>query len=337
MSTSAAATDSTSADHSENQKDAPPAPNDHDFGIVKEFPHHAITQIRERYYNSWNVANIYVVHGTRKDLIVDTGIGLWDLPSFLRQKNLIDTCTTCSNNGEDADANHQQGSISISKTGTKPHLAVATHVHFDHSGGLHQFDEVAIHTAEANALESGDSYQACCFMSRCECGKPPSANWKPKDYKLRPTKPTRILTDGDVIDLGNRKFKVIHLPGHSRGSVGLFDEDNGIFFSGDVIYQGPMLDYLPYSSVSDNIKSMEVISTLANSDKVTRVFPGHGNSFDGNELKSIVADYLRAFGTCHDCTACLCKPLFRIVLKGRNTKEPCPNCCYYSCCCCLCL
>ena len=79
----------------ENQKDDP---GGGDFVIIKEFPHHGITLIRERYCNSWNVANIYVVHGTRMDLIVDTGTGLWDLPSFLRHTHLIDTYTRTSRN-----------------------------------------------------------------------------------------------------------------------------------------------------------------------------------------------------------------------------------------------
>ena len=48
---------------------------------------------------------------------------------------------------------------------------------------------------------------------------------------------TRALDEGDVIDLGDRVFKVLHLPGHSRGSIGLLEEATGVFFSGDVIYE----------------------------------------------------------------------------------------------------
>ena len=40
----------------------------------------------------------------------------------------------------------------------------------------------------------------------------------------------------DIIDLGDRRFRVVHLPGHSPDSIGLLDEHDGLFFSGDAIY-----------------------------------------------------------------------------------------------------
>jgi len=45
-----------------------------------------------------------------------------------------------------------------------PLLVVATHVHFDHSGGLHEFGNVAIHTLEARALQEGSKYYSVCFV-----------------------------------------------------------------------------------------------------------------------------------------------------------------------------
>ena len=50
------------------------------------------------------------------------------------------------------------------------------------------------------------------------------------------------MTDGDVIDLGDRAFEVVHTPGHSPGGIGLFEAKTGIFLSGDIIYDGPLID-----------------------------------------------------------------------------------------------
>ena len=49
---------------------------------------------------------------------------------------------------------------------------------------------------------------------------------------------TRRLSDGDMLDLGDRKFRVVHLPGHSPGSINLLDvgSDRSLF-SGDVVYE----------------------------------------------------------------------------------------------------
>ena len=49
---------------------------------------------------------------------------------------------------------------------------------------------------------------------------------------------TRRLSDGDILDLGDRQFRVVHLPGHSPGSINLLDvgSDRSLF-SGDVVYE----------------------------------------------------------------------------------------------------
>jgi glyoxylase-like metal-dependent hydrolase (beta-lactamase superfamily II) len=262
---------------------------------------------RERYYKSFNVANLYVIRGTKMDLIIDTGVGLWDFGAFLRAKGMI---------------------------GTRPYLALATHVHFDHAGGLFQFGNIGIHALEAGALEDGNSYEACCFMSDSECAKPPSSSWRAKDYKLTAATPTRLLHDGDILDLGDRTLHVLHLPGHSRGSIGLWDESNGILFSGDTVYQGTLLDILPFSNIPDYVRSFQKLIDLA--PQVKRVLPGHEDLFDGKRLKELAEEYLDKASTCYECSAMAPKAIATFLLKGRNTRESCPRCCYVSCCCHLC-
>lgn len=74
---------------------------------------------------------------------------------------------------------------------------------------------------------------------------------------------------GDVINLGDRQLTVLHMPGHSRGSICLHDRENKLLFSGDVVYDGSMIDWLPYSHVSDYIGSCERLVGLVDSEQVT--------------------------------------------------------------------
>lgn len=59
------------------------------------------------------------------------------------------------------------------------------------------------------------------------------------------------------------------MPGHSRGSISLHDRENKLLFSGDVVYDGSMIDWLPYSRVSDYIGSCERLVGLVDSEQVT--------------------------------------------------------------------
>lgn len=95
---------------------------------------------------------------------------------------------------------------------------------------------------------------------------------------------------GDVINLGDKQLTVLHMPGHSRGSICLHDRDNKMLFSGDVVYDGAMIDWLPYSHVSDYISSCERLVGLVDSEQVklkhTKVRPYHLNSLENHILWS---------------------------------------------------
>ena len=46
-----------------------------------------------------------------------------------------------------------------------------------------------------------------------------------------------VVEEGHVFDLGDRSLRVVHLPGHTPGSIGLIDERARILFTGDVMYE----------------------------------------------------------------------------------------------------
>ena len=79
---------------------------------------------------------------------------------------------------------------------------------------------------------------------------------------IAPAAATRVLHDGDAIDLGDRRFEVLHLPGHSPGSIGLWDAATGVLFSGDAVYDGPLLDELDGSDIEAYVTTMHRLRDL---------------------------------------------------------------------------
>ena len=85
---------------------------------------------------------------------------------------------------------------------------------------------------------------------------------------------TTSLNDGDVVDLGDRAFEVLHLPGHSPDSMGLFDRASGYaLLDGGAIYDGPLLEKGSYRQADPSayIATMERLRELP----VTVVHGGH--------------------------------------------------------------
>jgi glyoxylase-like metal-dependent hydrolase (beta-lactamase superfamily II) len=81
--------------------------------------------------------------------------------------------------------------------------------------------------------------------------------------KIGPSAATRLLAGGEVFDLGDRSLTAVHTPGHSPGLLSFLDEQNGVLFSTDTAYPGPLYAYSEDTNLDTYIGSMDVLADLA--------------------------------------------------------------------------
>jgi len=238
-----------------------------------------ITRIWEPHVIRVMQCNVWHVQGRDRDLIIDTGMGLASLTQ------------------------------AAAEVFSKPLAAVATHTHLDHVGSLHEFPERVVHVSEADHLKRQSEnfsmlredhavdFIAGLERAGYEVGTTfitalPCAAFDLRKFSCPAAPATRLVREGDVLDLGNRVFEILHLPGHSPGSMGLWEAATGIFFSGDAIYDGPLLDELPGSDIAVYMDTMRRLEALP----ARLVHAGHDPSFDGARLRELARAYLKRRG-----------------------------------------
>ncbi len=229
----------------------------------KEVISDRLTRLWEPHVHRFFRANLFHIIGKDADLVVDFGTGLGCLRGAL---------------------NIQSG---------KPILAVATHIHVDHVGSFHEFENRLGHQDEADAfsyMNDADTL-ANYFRGQSEAlNQAPPADILLEDYRITPAPLTQILTENCNIDIGNACYTVLHLPGHSAGSIGLLDQRTGTFFSGDAIYEGQLVDDLPGSDKNIYNNTMRRLLEL----DVNIVHGGHGNQFGNLRMHEIAKKYIEA-------------------------------------------
>lgn len=177
----------------------------------------------------------------------------------------------------------------------QPVIAVASHAHVDHIGGFHEFAERRGHVVEATGFAGVPGVETFAdeFRSWPDLvSRPPAPDWTPSDWRLSPAQLTSTLAEGDRIDLGDRGFTVLHLPGHSPGGIGLLDEADGLFLSGDAIYDDDILDELPGASIPDYLATMDRLRTL----DCRLIIGGHGPEMPCERMVGIAEAYLSRRG-----------------------------------------
>ncbi len=200
-------------------------------------------------------SNIYLIDG---EIIIDTGTGDY----FPEIKNEI---------------------ISMGFDPAEIHTIVNTHSHFDHSGGCKKFRDwlkgkaiIAIHGNDRSALEHGETLAEMFGTT-------------PKVVTVDVS-----LSDKDVLRTKHFNLEVIHTPGHTPGSVCLYDKKKKVLFSGDTLFEDGFgrTDY-PGGSDEEMIRSLKRLSRL----DAEYLLPGHGNPKIGGIkflIKQILAGSLKA-------------------------------------------
>ena len=224
-----------------------------------------ITWVFEPHIKEYYRCNIWHVRGRDRDLLIDSGMGVVSL----REQ--------------------------IPLLSGRPILAVASHTHFDHIGTHHEFAERAVHPDEAAILARptrqntvADKYVADDSIFT----QLPPGDWQPLRYEIPPAPATQLLPEGSIVDTGDRSFEVFHLPGHSPGSIALYEKASEILFAGDVVYDGP----LAYDETNPEEMRQYVASMKRLLDLPVRVaHGGHYPSFGQDRLRAILRDFLARF------------------------------------------
>ena len=218
-----------------------------------------VTLIHEPWIKPFYRCNIWHVRGRDGDLLFDSGLGHF---SLRRHVPLVsERELTC----------------------------VASHTHFDHIGSHHEFSGCSVHHAEADILANPrNDWTLAARYATDEMFDAFPEGWDQSTYQVKPARVDRLLSAGDVIDLGDRAFEVIHTPGHSPGGIGLFETKTGILLSGDIVYDGPLIEDTYHSNIADYVTTMERLRDLP----VSIVHGGHFPSFGPTRYRQLIDEYL---------------------------------------------
>jgi len=192
----------------------------------------------------WEQVISYLIVGRETAVLLDTGMGIADIRSLVRQ--LTD----------------------------RPVTVVNSHYHWDHIGDNHRFGHIGIHAAEAPFLEQDAPEELLREAMRPEnFWGPAPPDFDPAGYRIVPSRADRLLDEADVLELGGRRLQVLHTPGHSPGSICLLSENEGLLFGGDTVYAGPLYVQFEDSDFHAYHETMKRLSALASDLEL--VLPGH--------------------------------------------------------------
>lgn len=196
----------------------------------------------------------YLVKGSRGNALIDSGL----------------------------DSNFSYLQESLASIGIKVRdidIVINTHEHFDHIGANRYFQESAIiaaHRFAANKMALNDRFVTL---------------YKSGDMNELTLHVHLWLESKSRIDLGNFTLDIIHTPGHTSGSICIYEPDRKFMFTGDTLFSGGVLSFIAESgSLGDYINSLKTLETR----RINDIYPGHGEASadpEGDLRKAVLNAY----------------------------------------------
>lgn len=132
------------------------------------------------------------------------------------------------------------------KLTNNPIMLVNTHGDGDHTSGTNAFDEIYMHSLDYDYCEVGLRFANTSLVE---------------------------LNDGDIIDLGNRPIKVVHIPGHTRGSLAFIDIINRVLYAGDSVQKGHIYMFGDKRNIEEYENSLNKLISLR--DEYDYIYASH--------------------------------------------------------------
>lgn len=147
----------------------------------------------------------------------------------------------------------------------KPIMLLNTHGDGDHTSGTAGFQEIHIHSADYNGCNLIEKY---------------------------PTTAFRPIEDGDVLDLGGRTLKILHIPGHTAGSIAILDVEKRVLYAGDSVQMGHIYMFGGHRNPDDYAASLDKLIALQG--EYDCIYASHGKYVvDGDYAARVKASWLK--------------------------------------------
>lgn len=201
------------------------------------------------------------------DIQIFPGIG-YECNSYL----IMDDLSVLVDIGSERRAEELRPIVTDRLGGKEIDRIVLTHTHYDHAGGARRMKEltgaeILVHPSEGDRISAGDFTFT---LARMFGERMQKFHWSPID-------------EGAKIAIGSSEIEIFHLPGHSVGSIGLWERNSKSMIVGDTVFSdGGMGRYdLPSGDLGSLISSIERLSDM----DIENLYPGHGRAVfgDGSE------------------------------------------------------
>lgn len=196
-------------------------------------------------YGHWEQFHSYLLIGQNEACLIDSGLGIGNIKAECKKLT-----------GQE---------ISV----------LTTHVHWDHIGGHHHFDKIYVHHDDLEWLRNGIPIPEKSIkesLLKEPFTKPTPSDFDNQNYQCFTGEPTRVLKDGDLVEIGGRNLSILHTPGHSPGHICIFEKSSGYLFTGDLVYSGTLYASFESTDPSAYLSSLQKLSKISG---IKKLYPSH--------------------------------------------------------------